>query len=87
MSFESEHPCVVCGISGEGLVTGHHLYSRKAFPEFARFHWNMIPVCQLHHNMFHSAGNITMAQNYKSVSDWLELNRWEIFNGKLIHKD
>lgn len=86
-NYKSDKPCIVCGESRDGYVTYHHIYTRKAFPEFESSTWNMIPVCQPCHNLFHSHGNQTMMQKFISVRTWMELNGWEIFNGKLIHKD
>lgn len=88
MSYESQKPCVCCGRSGEGLVCFHHLYTRKTYPEFSQKEWNQIPVCQEHHNQFHSKGNDYMASTYPSVSRWLEENNWMRLDSlkKWIHK-
>lgn len=86
-NYKANKPCVVCEEGRDGYVTFHHIYTRKSFPEYEKAPWNLIPVCQGCHNNFHSKGNIFMAERYQSVWDWLELNRWEIFNGKLIHRD
>jgi len=63
------------------------LYTRKVWPEYSEAPWNMIPVCQSCHCLFHSIGNQGMMRKYISVRTWMELNGWEVFNGKLIHKD
>lgn len=86
-TYQLYDPCTVCGVEGDGLVTGHHIYTRKAFPEYANAKWNLCPLCQKHHNEAHAYGNITMMDIYPRFSEWLELNGWQLFNGKLIHKD
>jgi 5-methylcytosine-specific restriction endonuclease McrA len=86
-NYKSDQPCIVCEESRDGYVTFHHIYSRKAFPEYSNAPWNIIPVCQPCHNLFHSQGNQSMMKKYISVRTWMELNGWEVFNGKLIHKD
>lgn len=87
MKYKSDQPCVVCSEGRENYVTLHHIYSRKAFPEFASSTWNMIPVCQYCHDLFHSKGDKTMMEKFISVRRWMELNGWKVFNGKLIHED
>jgi 5-methylcytosine-specific restriction endonuclease McrA len=87
-NFKSEKPCIVCGESRDGYVCFHHIYSRKAFPEYVRSHWNLMPLCQQHHNEAHSMADRHFATKYKAVSDWLELNGWEFrINGRLGHND
>jgi hypothetical protein len=88
MSFESDRPCVVCGIYGEGLVTYHHIYTKKAFPEYRESEFNLISVCQAHHNLFHSHGTTYMADTFWTVKAWLKAHGWEIndFTGKWSHQ-
>jgi hypothetical protein len=85
-NYKSDQPCIVCGQNQENKVTYHHIYTRKGFPEFESSTWNMIPVCQPCHCLFHSIGNQGMMRKYVCVRTWMELNDWEVFNGKLIHK-
>lgn len=75
-NYEAHEPCVACLKEGEGMVTFHHIFTRKVYPEFAQEKWNMIPVCQLHHNLFHSKGNSFMANNYRSIETWMKRNGW-----------
>ena len=76
MSYESDSPCVVCGKQGQGMICYHHIYTRKAYPEFSSKSWNMISVCQNHHNEFHNKGTDYMASTYPSVLKWLQDNEW-----------
>ena len=76
MSYESHEPCICCGRQESGFVCYHHLYTRKAYPEFSEREWNKIPVCQEHHNQFHNKGIDFMARKFKSVEQWLEKNNW-----------
>jgi 5-methylcytosine-specific restriction endonuclease McrA len=75
-NYKSDKPCIVCGECRDGYVCYHHIYSRKAFPEFKSSTWNMMPLCQKHHNEAHAMSDSKFAAKYKSVSDWLELNGW-----------
>jgi 5-methylcytosine-specific restriction endonuclease McrA len=86
-NYKSDKPCIVCSEARDKMVTYHHIYSRKAFPEFSTAPWNLIPVCQPCHNLFHNKGDITMMDKFFSVRKWMELNGWKVFNGKLIHQD
>lgn len=86
--FKSEKPCIICGECRDGYVCFHHIYSRKAFPEYSKSQWNMMPLCQKHHNEAHSMSDLDFSIKYKSVNDWLELNRWKIgTNNKWGHND
>lgn len=75
-NFEAKEPCVVCHKFGKGLVCYHHLWTRKARPEFSMVKFNMIPVCQEHHNEFHNKGTSEMAEKYPQVKEWLRQNNW-----------
>jgi hypothetical protein len=69
-------PCACCGKYFENGVCYHHIYSRKAYPEHAEKKWNMIPVCQAHHNEFHNKGASFVAKKYDSARKWLIKNGW-----------
>jgi hypothetical protein len=75
--YKSEKPCIICGECRDGYVCYHHVYSRKAFPEYAKSHWNMMPLCQKHDNEAHTMSDGKFAAKYKNVADWLELNGWQ----------
>jgi hypothetical protein len=80
-TYESDEPCICCGLQGEGLVTYHHIFTRKVYPEFAEEKWNQIPVCRLHHGPgngvgFHDHGTAWMANKFPSVKKWLEEKGW-----------
>lgn len=74
-NFEADEPCIVCRKEGKGMVTYHHLFTQKVYPEFSHFKWNQIPVCMDHHNLdgqsFHSKGTVYMADNFPAVKKWL----------------
>lgn len=75
MSYEANEPCCNCGLEGEGMVTYHHVYTRKAYPELSETKWNMMPVCLTCHNKIHSKGLVEIANN-KTVKNWLIDNNW-----------
>lgn len=70
MSYEANEPCIVTKLEGRGLVTYHHLLTKKAFPEHKDSVWNLIPVSRQIHNDFHNHGTTYMASKYSSVMEW-----------------
>jgi hypothetical protein len=81
-NFKSNEPCVCCGENRDGFVTYHHLLTQKARPELRFFRANIIPVCQFHHNEFHSKPISEMATKYRNVEHWLIVNGWGFDSGK-----
>lgn len=79
-NFESNLPCVCCGKNGKGQVTFHHLKTRKSYSDFVYKEWNLLPLCQYHHNEAHQKGLNYMASNYTGVKRFLILNEWEFDN-------
>lgn len=75
-NYESLYPCVCCGIEGEGVVTYHHIFTQKVYPEFKDEIWNQVSVCQKHHNMAHQKGHIFMADSFPGFKKWLDQNGW-----------
>jgi 5-methylcytosine-specific restriction endonuclease McrA len=68
--------CVCCGLCIDNMVCYHHLLTRKAHPEHEHRLWNLIPVCQAHHNLFHTHGTSAMAIRYEGVYNWLKEKGW-----------
>lgn len=77
MKFISSDPCIACNYFQVNSVCFHHLYTRKAHRELENVKWNMIPVCQRCHNLFHNKGTKVMADKFISVHFWLVRNGWE----------
>ncbi len=75
MNWKSDQPCVVCGINDEDRVCFHHLFSRKAYPEFQNEKWNLLPVCAVHHDRCHKDFNKLVKENFK-LELWLIKNDW-----------
>ncbi len=78
MSYEANEPCIVTKLEGRGLVTYHHLLTKKAYPEHKDSTWNLIPVSQKIHLEFHQKGMSYMANKYPSVERWLIQNDWYV---------
>ena len=78
--------CIVCG-SGFG-IHGHHLQS-KGSGLGHDVEWNVMPVCQEHHNEFHTKGLKYMSENTSNVMRFLIDNNWGIcpLRGKWVHDD
>ncbi len=85
MNYKSNRPCIVCGIYQEDATCFHHIYTRKAYPEHKEKPWNMISVCQKHHNEFHNKGNSYMCQKYDTVRRWFKDNNWQEINKKYVN--
>lgn len=80
-NYEANEPCTACLKEGEGMVTYHHIFTRKVYPEFAEESWNKIPVCKDHHGPgsgkgFHDHGTQWMAENFPPIKKWLHSNGW-----------
>jgi hypothetical protein len=73
---KSNEPCIICGESKNGKVFYHHLYTMRAFPEYSGEKWNLISVCDNHHQLFHSSPIYQMVDNHDSVKDWIVDNGW-----------
>ncbi len=64
-----ELPCIACGLTGN--VHAHHVTSKGAGGDDV---WtNVMPLCALHHGLWHSQGPQWMTMKYPSVLYWLEL--------------
>lgn len=66
--------CICCGLIGEGLVCWHHVKTRGSGGGDEKE--NLIPVCALHHQVFHNRKNEYMATKFPSVRKWLTQNGW-----------
>jgi hypothetical protein len=53
-------PCLLCQV--EYKVCGHHIWRKKVSgPDLA---WNLVPLCESHHNEIHWYGEITSTVHY-----------------------
>jgi len=87
MSYEANEPCCSCDLEGEGMVTYHHIYTRKAYPELSEVRWNMMPLCLVCHNKAHANGLVELSKR-DGVFNWLTENQWifDVFYKKWIHE-
>lgn len=74
MSYKSDKPCVVCGESRDNYVCYHHMVTRGAGGSDHPF--NLMPVCQRHHNEAHSMPLERFTHKY-SLEDFLVMKAWE----------
>lgn len=74
-SYVNKDPKVLCKACGRMAACFHHVKTRGAGgPDD---HWNLMPLCQEHHNEIHMKGNQWMAKSYPSIGRWLWEKGWE----------
>lgn len=85
-NYKSNSPCLICGHCEDGGVVLHHLIARKRIAPIDEA-WNLLSVCQAHHNEVHQIGLTAFAKKYPMVEEWLIYNGWELdeFRGKWIN--
>ena len=83
-NFQTDLACIVCGWKVGGMVTFHHVYTRKAYPEYTESKFNLMPLCAWHHLQTHNIGTVSFSKKHSSVNDWLISNGWELIMGKWI---
>lgn len=81
-NFEAKEPCVICLKFGKGLVCYHHIWTRKAHPEYAMAKWNLFPCCFMCHQLMHSKPLSEIAEKNKDVKKWLMKNDWKFIANK-----
>lgn len=86
-NYEADVPCIVCGWRVGGMVTFHHVYTRKAYPEYSESKFNLMPLCAWHHVETHNIGTVSFSKKYPSVNDWLVSNGWSLNLGKWMRLD
>lgn len=79
--------CTACNKAGEGMVTYHHIYRRKTYPEYANAKWNQIPLCLECHNKVHNKGDMEYFRTSDKVRSWMIKNGWYEQFGKLLNKN
>lgn len=72
--------CVVCGKT-YGTV-GHHVKTKKSGGH--DIEENLMPLCQVHHNLVHNKGIGALIEKNPLVENWLQTKGWERLelNGK-----
>lgn len=73
-TYKSDLPCVACGAEPEGGATLHHIKTRGSGGTDEDF--NLISLCQIHHNEVHSSGLNSFSKKYKNVKAWLVEHHW-----------
>lgn len=86
-NFKSIEKCTVCETSFDGFVCLHHIYTRKAYPEFSESKWNLMPLCLWHHNEVHKSGTVSFSKKYNDANDWLIMNNWKLIMGRWMHSN
>jgi hypothetical protein len=84
-NFKASEKCTVCEMNKDGFVCFHHVYTRKAWPEFANEKFNLMPLCLWHHNEIHKMGTVSFSKKYSFANDWLIVNNWKLIMGKWMH--
>lgn len=85
-NWQSFDPCTACATMSVDRCY-HHIYTRKAHPEFINESWNLMSLCAVHHNMIHIKGMPYMADKFPNIKAWLENNNWYTCEctGKITH--
>lgn len=84
-NYQTELSCIVCNLNSKGMVTFHHIYTRKAYPEYSKSAFNLMPLCLWHHNETHNIGTVSFSKKYEPVNNFLISNGWELVSGKWRH--
>jgi hypothetical protein len=76
-----------CIVTGLEEADTHHIYTRKAWPQYKDEPWNKMPLCHTLHMRWHERGGKYMSDVYPKIKAWLLNNGWEYdsFAGKWIH--
>lgn len=76
---------IICIVTGAPGSTLHHLTTRGAGGTDDE--WNLLPVCQLIHQMIHNKGLAYCAKKFPAIRDFLIQHDWEYddFNKKWRH--
>jgi hypothetical protein len=75
-NYQSNEPCICCGQSEVGKVCYHHIITRGAGGSDES--WNLLPVCQEHHNLVHMIGIKQLSNRFPRVHNWLIDNDWNL---------
>jgi len=74
-NYKSEQPCIACGTMRVDRCY-HHIKSRGSGGLDEP--WNLMSLCQEHHNEVHSKGLYEFSMKYESIMDWLVINTWTL---------
>ena len=77
MSWQSDEPCIACGTMSVDRCY-HHIYTRKAHPEFINESWNLFSCCAKCHEYLHKVGMLKASENNTKIKKWLFENGWNI---------
>lgn len=72
-SFQTEEPCAACETESFQRCF-HHVKHRGSGGLDSP--WNMMPLCQKHHNEIHLWNNTKFANEYENVKAWFIANDW-----------
>ena len=83
-SYVNKDPKVKCPACTRVADCFHHVKTRGAGGSDEP--WNLMPLCQAHHNEIHMKGNCLMAAKHPNVGLWLVSKGWELdaFRGKWL---
>lgn len=73
-NYKADEPCLVCLKEEENTVCFHHIKTRKSGGTDDA--WNLMPLCQEHHNAVHAKGLSLFSALYVQVAKWLLRNSW-----------
>lgn len=83
-SYVNKDPKVRCVACSRVADCFHHVKTRGAGgPDEP---WNLMPLCQAHHNEIHMKGNNWMVTKFPDVAEWLFAKGWlfDLFRKKWL---
>lgn len=79
-NYQSNSPCIICGLNQSGMVTFHHIKTRKSGGTDESH--NLMSLCLWHHNEIHSSGLASFSKKYHQAKNFLISNGWEFSMGR-----
>lgn len=76
--YKTNKQCTACGVLQENGNVLHHIKTRGSGGSDKKF--NLMPLCNFHHNQVHQIGLYNFSLKYKSVTKFLINHKWELNN-------
>lgn len=74
-NYKSDLPCIACGDQGEDRICLHHVKTRGSGGSDNA--WNLMSLCQKHHNEIHQKGTPHFIEKYYKAELWMIASGWK----------